>query len=156
MQHCRNCKQVRRPDSFLYKFVCYSCNYNSYLTSNMKKHVQIHLGEKPYKCNSCPYGSVQKHCLDSHMSRFHWMLLCIFKYVPFQSIPNLTFTFCITSNNFRVFFIKCKKDMCLSLIPSSSYKRSFGLNPQFGLKFKVIFTTIKGSFTSKSLCIVYI
>lgn len=71
IQHCKSCESAPRPDPYRFRFVCYACNYNSYLVGNIKKHVRIHLGDKPYKCSFCPYRCVQKNCLDSHIARFH-------------------------------------------------------------------------------------
>lgn len=69
--HCRTCSQMPRPDALRYKYVCYACVYSTYNSSNMKKHVNVHLGKKPFACKLCDYRSVQKISLQYHMDRHH-------------------------------------------------------------------------------------
>ena len=39
--------------------------------SNFHRHLQMHRGEKPYKCSQCDYASVQKTSLDKHLFAIH-------------------------------------------------------------------------------------
>ncbi|KAI5737436.1 zinc finger X-chromosomal protein-like [Diaphorina citri] len=61
-----------RPDAFRYKFVCYACdNYNTYMSSNIKKHLYIHLNDKPYECTYCGYKCRDSQTLKVHLKRIH-------------------------------------------------------------------------------------
>jgi len=56
-------------DSTVYankRFRCELCSYSSPLSSNVKRHMRRHTGQKPYKCNQCSYSAVQKHHLTLH------------------------------------------------------------------------------------------
>lgn len=53
LHHCKTCNFMPRPDQFRHKFVCYRCQYFSYQSTNMKNHLKIHLGEKPFTCPTC-------------------------------------------------------------------------------------------------------
>ena len=46
---------------------CSFCPYSSYLLGNLKKHVHIHTGERPFKCPMCNYRSSQKENLKKHL-----------------------------------------------------------------------------------------
>ncbi|GIZ02126.1 hypothetical protein CEXT_484451 [Caerostris extrusa] len=49
---------------------CPSCDYTSFRSDVMKKHIRLHTGEEPYKCTFCMKGFKQKCNLNSHM-RIH-------------------------------------------------------------------------------------
>lgn len=51
-------------------FKCTFCSYHTAVYSNLKKHVFIHTGEKPFKCSTCGRGFTQKPHLMYH-SRTH-------------------------------------------------------------------------------------
>lgn len=71
LEHCRTCADMLRPDKSHQRYVCYSCTYSTFYTGNMKKHISIHIGEKPYACEFCNYKAVEKKTLVRHISRNH-------------------------------------------------------------------------------------
>ncbi|XP_064092713.1 longitudinals lacking protein, isoforms H/M/V-like isoform X24 [Macrobrachium nipponense] len=46
---------------------CPYCNYSSNKTTNLKNHVRVHTGERPYECPHCPYKATQENNLKSHI-----------------------------------------------------------------------------------------
>lgn len=71
INHCRTCEKAPRDDPTQQKYVCYACSYFTYVSGNIKRHVRIHLGEKPYKCSQCNYRAVEKKSVLNHMFRHH-------------------------------------------------------------------------------------
>lgn len=71
IEHCRTCAAMSRPNPYRYKFVCYACSFSTYLCGNMRNHVYIHLGEKPYACLECDYRAVRKQHIEKHTARRH-------------------------------------------------------------------------------------
>ena len=52
---------------------CPQCDYQCKKMDNMKKHVRIHSGEKPYVCTICQYRTAQRCNLNTHMKKHHGM-----------------------------------------------------------------------------------
>lgn len=74
IEHCKSCKFMPRPDAFRHKYVCFACTYYSYNIGNIKRHLNIHLGEKPYMCHLCDYSCRETHSLKLHMKKYHGWL----------------------------------------------------------------------------------
>ena len=56
-------------------FACPYCNKTMKDKSNMKRHVKIHTGEKPFKCPFCPFAAVQKKSIVSHALTKHQQMI---------------------------------------------------------------------------------
>lgn len=69
LEHCRSCPHMERPNKILYKYVCFACTYHSYNVGNLKTHVRTHTGDKPYKCDKCPYSSASVAGIAYHNKR---------------------------------------------------------------------------------------
>ena len=54
-----------------YEYVCPICSKIMTTYPNMKNHIRIHTGEKPYRCPNCEYGSNQKHNCERHILKVH-------------------------------------------------------------------------------------
>lgn len=70
LHHTLICQVPARPDTS-YKFVCFACEYHTYVKGNMKQHIFIHTGEKPFACTFCDYSSTQKSALTTHLKLKH-------------------------------------------------------------------------------------
>lgn len=70
LNHCRLCKNVRRLDQS-YRYVCYNCDYHSYNSNNMRKHIRRHTGDKPYTCQFCHAQFAENVTLKKHISVKH-------------------------------------------------------------------------------------
>ncbi|XP_008477333.1 zinc finger protein 64 homolog, isoforms 1 and 2-like [Diaphorina citri] len=71
VQHCQSCEYMPRPHEFRHKYVCFACAYFTYKVGNIKRHLNIHLGEKPYMCNQCDYSCRDTQSLKLHMKKYH-------------------------------------------------------------------------------------
>uniref|UniRef100_A0A8D8YHI2 RE1-silencing transcription factor n=1 Tax=Cacopsylla melanoneura TaxID=428564 RepID=A0A8D8YHI2_9HEMI len=65
IEHCKLCDYVPRPDKSYY-YVCFKCDYHNLKRNHMKRHVRIHLGVKPFKCDLCCYSSNELGNLNKH------------------------------------------------------------------------------------------
>jgi hypothetical protein len=68
--HSRKCAVVWRPGKS-FNYVCCLCDYNVNGRTDMKRHLQTHTGEKPYKCSHCGYETLRSHDLKRHMRIKH-------------------------------------------------------------------------------------
>lgn len=76
MDHCRFCASMARPDPKRYRFVCYGCkSFHTYLKGNIKRHISIHCGRKPFACNYCDYRAVEKGHVMVHIRSRHKQLV---------------------------------------------------------------------------------
>lgn len=67
LEHCRLCPAMTRTDVLKHKYVCYACTYATYYNGNMKKHLRIHLGDRPFMCTLCNYSATRNTHLKLHM-----------------------------------------------------------------------------------------
>ncbi|GAA6108425.1 zinc finger protein ZFP2 isoform X1 [Tachysurus ichikawai] len=51
-------------------YKCLRCHYSTRLKASLIQHMRVHTGEKPYKCPQCPYASIDRSSLRRH-SRTH-------------------------------------------------------------------------------------
>eukprot|EP00808_Paulinella_micropora_P008927 g9508.t1 len=61
-------KSHRRTHMRLVK--CSTCGFISH-SDNIKRHMKIHTGEKPFECSMCDFKSARSDHLKSHMSKKH-------------------------------------------------------------------------------------
>lgn len=53
------------------KYVCCYCNRRFGWSTDLKRHVILHTGEKPFECKVCPVAFTRKFLLQNHMKRMH-------------------------------------------------------------------------------------
>lgn len=51
------------------KHYCLSCKYSTAVLTNIRRHVLIHTGERPYQCNHCGKKFRQKEHLKGHVTK---------------------------------------------------------------------------------------
>lgn len=74
LQHCRNCVNVTRPN-LSFRYTCLVCDYHTIHAADMRKHLRIHTGVKPFKCQYCSYTSSRKNVITQHILIKHsWFL----------------------------------------------------------------------------------
>lgn len=93
LNHTSSCKQVLRLNS-TYRFVCFFCEYHTLLSTDMRKHIRKHTGEKPYQCHYCTYKSTNNSNLKSHLRIKHSMPHIFWKnfYLGRRHLPALPHT----------------------------------------------------------------
>ena len=62
---CKTSQGGSEPKKLSYS--CSLCNYTCEKASNLKSHILVHSGEKPFVCAECNFSSAQKSNLKSHM-----------------------------------------------------------------------------------------
>uniref|UniRef100_A0A8D9DYD0 Protein hunchback n=1 Tax=Cacopsylla melanoneura TaxID=428564 RepID=A0A8D9DYD0_9HEMI len=69
LNHCKLCERAHPPErqDKSYKYVCFTCDYHTYIRTDMARHIRCHTGDKPYKCNFCPYSSKTNKNLVHHL-----------------------------------------------------------------------------------------
>lgn len=53
---------------------CLHCNYSSPSVANVRRHMIIHSGERPYACNVCDFRCNQKENLKRHYKLKHMFI----------------------------------------------------------------------------------
>ena len=57
------------PQQKIYE--CSHCSYKSPFSCNIKKHLLVHAGVKPFACSMCDYRATEKSNLNKHVKRHH-------------------------------------------------------------------------------------
>ena len=70
-QHSQTTLNVQRSYTQAKKHRCMKCNYAGQSISHLKRHMLVHMTEKPYLCPYCGFESGTKQDLEPHM-RKHW------------------------------------------------------------------------------------
>ncbi|KAL1451543.1 hypothetical protein WDU94_005906 [Cyamophila willieti] len=66
LTHCRECPTLDRAGG-RFTYICYVCAvYNTYKSTNMKKHLLTHFGHKAFACDACEYTCVTRSDLQRH------------------------------------------------------------------------------------------
>lgn len=53
------------------RHVCGVCGRGFRLANDLRRHLRIHTGEKPYFCPHCPYRASQKQSVNRHIRTVH-------------------------------------------------------------------------------------
>ena len=52
-------------------FACSTCSKQFKTKKDLRRHIRIHTGQKPFSCNYCDYASTQSGNLNTHIVRYH-------------------------------------------------------------------------------------
>ena len=55
-------------------YQCPVCQKVMKTSKDIRRHLRVHTGEKPYKCNQCDYASTQSYNLKLHKEKNHKLL----------------------------------------------------------------------------------
>lgn len=69
LKHTKSCEYPRQDVSF--NHICFSCDYHTYMSESMRRHIRKHLGEKPFVCQYCLLTFSRKDRLNSHIKVKH-------------------------------------------------------------------------------------
>ena len=59
------------PKTFVSRYKCNQCEYETTRSSSMQRHKKTHSGEKPHQCPICDYSSISPGTIKVHMMRKH-------------------------------------------------------------------------------------
>ncbi|XP_064121231.1 zinc finger and BTB domain-containing protein 14-like isoform X7 [Macrobrachium nipponense] len=66
-------------------FHCPHCPFKATHMGNLKTHIKIHTGERPFACPYCPYSAVQKEKLNAHVRTHTGEKPFACEYCPYRS-----------------------------------------------------------------------
>ncbi|CAL4137289.1 unnamed protein product, partial [Meganyctiphanes norvegica] len=69
------------------KYVCQYCGRRFGWSTDLKRHVILHTGEKPFQCQVCPTAFTRKFLLQNHMKRMHPDQCVLAASFPLTSLP---------------------------------------------------------------------
>ncbi|XP_025831938.1 zinc finger protein 271-like [Agrilus planipennis] len=63
--HCSKVIKKRK------KYICSYCERTFGWSTDLKRHILVHTGDRPFKCNACPLAFTRKFLLQKHQHRIH-------------------------------------------------------------------------------------
>jgi hypothetical protein len=70
LEHCKFCLLMIRPDKE-HNYMCFLCDYHTYLSTNMRNHIVQHTGVEPFNCIHCDYRCSKNSNLKKHIRLYH-------------------------------------------------------------------------------------
>uniref|UniRef100_A0A6C0IXC2 C2H2-type domain-containing protein n=1 Tax=viral metagenome TaxID=1070528 RepID=A0A6C0IXC2_9ZZZZ len=77
----RNAKKIRYKTGY---FPCSECDHIAKRKGDLISHMRTHTGDKPFRCQYCPYAAAQSSALRRHLKKH---LKCPHCGCSFQSEP---------------------------------------------------------------------